>query len=136
MLHHAAHFIKLLNQSIDISYRSTAAEGNPLTAVMINHVRILLLLLGHGMYNGFNTSHLLLIDLHVLELLNLTHPRNHIHNLINGAELLHLVHLLKEIVEGEFGVAHLALHFLGFLGINIGLGFLNEGKHIAHPENP
>ncbi|CRF28861.1 Uncharacterised protein [Mycobacterium tuberculosis] len=44
--------------------------------------------------------------------------------------------MVKEIIERKFRCAQLAFHLLGFIGVNGRLRLLNQGKHIAHPENP
>src|SRR4029450_3947362 len=51
-------------------------------------------------------------------------------------QLLDLLELVEEVLEGEAGLAELALHLLGLLAVDLLLGPLDQGEHVAHAEDP
>lgn len=55
---------------------------------------------------------------------------------MHGPEFFDLLHLAEEVFEIEVGLAHFLGHFLGFLLVDVFLGFFDEGNDIAHAENP
>ncbi|MNQ98111.1 hypothetical protein D3C85_1137850 [compost metagenome] len=115
----------MLNETIDFLHGISTARCNPFATIRIQQLRFTFLFGGHRLHNSFNTSHLLLVNLHIFHAFNLVRTRQHIKNLVKRTHLLHLLHLFNEILEGEFGVAHFALHLFRLVHIDTGLRLLN-----------
>ena len=63
------------------------------------------------------------------------HPGDHRHDLPERAHLLHLLHRLEHVIEGETALAQLLLELGRLLLVDVFLGALDEGQDVAHAED-
>ena len=63
-------------------------------------------------------------------------PRQHREEVLDGAQLPDLPHLLEEVLERELRPGHLLGGFLSLLLIHLLLGLLDERHDVAHTEDP
>ena len=73
--HNLAGALELLEQAVDISYRSAAAFGYPAAAGTVDYSRILPLIGSHGEDDGLDALEGVVVDVHVLE--SLAHTGYH-----------------------------------------------------------
>ena len=62
-------------------------------------------------------------------------PGQHAQNVLHGAHVLQLIHLLEKVVQRKGIGAELALQLRSLFLIERGLRFLNQGKHVAHAQD-
>ena len=89
----------------------------------------------HRGHDRLDPVELALVDLRALELLQLPEARQHSHQVAERPELADLLHLVEEVVEAELLLPDLLLELLGTIGVDRLLGLLDEGQHVAHPED-
>ena len=65
----------------------------------------------------------------------LGHAGEHPDDVLDRAHLAHLAHLVEEVVEGELPLAQLLLRLHRLIGVERGLGLLDEREHVAHAED-
>ena len=61
--------------------------------------------------------------------------REHAHQLLDRAHLADLLQLIAKILEREFVLAELALHFARLFLVDVLLGSFDQAEHVAHAED-
>src|SRR5512133_3242358 len=129
LLHHPAGLLELLEQGVDLLGGGARALGDAGPAGAVEDRGGGALTGGHGADDGHDAGHVAVVDLDALELL--AHPREHAEDLAERAHLLDLLELVEEVLQGEGGLAELALHLLGLLAVDLLLGPLDQGEDVA-----
>src|SRR5918996_1113916 len=133
LLHHAAGLVELLDDGVDLLGGGAGAAGDARPARAVEDLGVGALARGHGADDRLDPGHLAVVDLHALELA--AHAGEHAEDLAERAHLLDLLELVEEVLQGEGGLAQLALHGLGLLAVDHLLGALDQGEHVAHAED-
>src|SRR5919197_6290589 len=111
--HHLSGLGELLEQVVDLVRGGARPAGDPQPPASAADSGVPPLLRGHRADDRLRPGELALVDLQILELLlRARDPRQHGQDVLEGTELLHLAHLLEEVLQGELGPGHL----LGGLG--------------------
>src|SRR5829696_7409903 len=125
LLHHPAGLLELLEEGVDLLGGGARAAGDAGPAGAVEDLGVDPLTRGHGADDRLHPGDLAVVDLDPLELL--AHARDHAEDLAERPQLLDLLELIEEVLQGEAGLAELALHLLGLLAVDLLLGPLDQG---------
>jgi hypothetical protein len=92
-------------------------------------------LAGHGLDDGFDLSHLAIIDavLGLLELLG--HTRQERQDAPERPEFLHLLELGEKVLQREPAFEETGGPLLGHVTVELTLGLFDEAQHVAHAQD-
>jgi len=139
----AIHHLVLFKEFVDPFGVGAGAAGDAFDLTGTDRAWLFEFLFGHRIHDHVELPHPLLGDVHrvVGKLIHhpATHPGDHIHHLIERAHLVHRLHLLLHIFQGETPLQHA----LGIPVVVLAAGFLHRaldalGKlfEVTHPQQP
>src|SRR5215208_7694397 len=132
--HHLLHLLELLDKLLDILLGRARAPRNPTRpARVLQQLGVPALLDGHRGYHGLDPGKLPVVYLDVLELF--AQARDHAEQTGERTHLLYHLHLLQEILEGEFPAHKLLALGLGLRAVHLLFCLLDEREDVAHPED-
>ncbi|CAM4093649.1 hypothetical protein VRRI112168_14240 [Vreelandella rituensis] len=126
----------LLEQTIEIRHLQARSGGNTPLARAIDDVRLTALLGRHGVDQGFKLAQLLFRAGALSHFRHLSHAGQLAQQTAHAAHFLELLELIAEIFKIEaFAFLDLLGQLFGLVLVDGTLGFLDQGKHVAHTEN-
>ena len=95
----AARLFKLAHYAVHVLHGGAATRRDALAAAGVEDAGIPALARGHAADDGFGLFHGVLVDFDVGQLV--AHTRQHAQHALQPAHLFHLLHLAKEVLQGE-----------------------------------
>src|SRR5205807_8508285 len=104
LAYHHTHFIKLLNQLVDLLDGRTTATSNTFAPASIEDLGIASLLFSHGEDNRLDMFHLVAFErfLHLWRRCQFVQARDHLHDLTQWTHAFQLTHGAKKIFQVKF----------------------------------
>src|SRR6478609_4511700 len=136
LLHELLHLEELLHEPVDVRQGRARAGGDPPTTRAVEDRRIASLGAGHRPDDPFRALEVAAVDGSLCLAGEVAHARDHRHDLPERAHLLHLLHRIEHVVEGERPLPHLLFELGRLLLVDVLLGPLDEGHDVAHAEDP
>ncbi|CAB4858711.1 unannotated protein [freshwater metagenome] len=124
----------MLDESVDFTGAGSAAVGYPQASAPVNDFWFAALYRCHRPDDCLYPRELIVLNFGALQLLG--HSRHHTEQVVDWAHLLDGLHLLEEVVEGEFTLHEAGSSGFGLLLVEGLLGLFDEAEHVAHAEDP
>ena len=134
--HHLLAVVVLLEEFLHIGGGHSGSAGDPLDALSLDEVGLVLLLHGHGVHDDLVLVEPRLRGVEVDLVLHLVHAGQESDQFLEGTHLLDGLHLSVHVVEGEVAGHHVpgdGLHVL-FLVSHLLPGDLDEAREVSHSE--
>src|SRR5882672_1698292 len=131
-LQHRPCLLELLDQAVYVLHRGPAAARDALAAAPVEDLRLLALLPRHRLDDRLRAAQILVADRRPRRQL---HAREHLHQLVQRTELLHLLELPQEILEAEPLLAELLLEGIRLRVVQPLLRALDQRQHVPHAQD-
>src|SRR5688572_9641816 len=111
-LEHRLHLSELLEEAVHVLNRGPAPLGDAAPPAAVDDLRPVALAARHRLDDGLGALQLLFIHVRARRKL---HPGDHLHDLLERPQLLHLLELPEKVLEREALLPQLLLEILGLL---------------------
>ena len=137
--HHLAGALEVLEQPVDVAGGDPGPVRDPQAARPGDDTGIPPLLRRHAEDHRLGAPELALVDRtgHLLDgVLAPGHAGEHLQQILDRAELAHLLELGQEVLQRELVLQHPLRRGPRLLGIHRVLGLVDQRQHVAHAQDP